>query len=146
MVCLGNICRSPLAQAILESKVDSEKVEVDSAGTSDYHVGHLPDERSLNTGKRFQLDLSKQRGRQFKVSDFDEFDYIFVMDRSNYQDVLSLARNEADKAKVSMILDKVSPNENREVPDPYYGKGEEGFLKVYELLNAACDQIAQELS
>ena len=146
MVCLGNICRSPLAQALLESKVDSDKIMVDSAGTSNYHVGDSPDARSVRIGREFKLDLSAQRGRQFEISDFDEFDQIFVMDRENYSDVISLARNEKDKAKVSMILNKIFPNENRDVPDPYFGEGEEGFLKVYKLLDSSCDQIAKELS
>lgn len=145
MVCLGNICRSPLAEAILKSKVDPAKVEVDSAGTSNYHVGDLPDERSLNTGKRYSLDLSKQRGRQFIISDFDKFDHIFVMDHYNYQDVISLARNEKDKEKVSFILDSLAPNEQKDVPDPYFGEGEEGFLHVYQLLDEACEQIAKKL-
>ena len=146
MVCLGNICRSPLAEAILKSKVDPAKIEVDSAGTSNYHIGQLPDERSINTGKRNQLDLSGQRGRQFTTSDFDTFDHIFVMDRSNYADVLALARNEKDREKVALILDQTHPNENREVPDPYFGEGEAGFDNVYELLNHACGKIAQRLS
>ncbi len=146
MICLGNICRSPLAQAILESKVDSEEVMVDSAGTSNYHVGYLPDERSIRIGKKFNLDLSAQRGRQFEIADFDEFDQIYVMDHENYSDVISLARNEEEKAKISMILNKVFIDENRDVPDPYFGEGEEGFLNVYKLLDTACDRIANELS
>lgn len=143
MVCLGNICRSPLAEGILKSKVNPEKVEVDSAGTSNYHVGDSPDPRSIDTAKRYNLDISKQRGRQFEVSDFDEFDHIFVMDQSNYADVVALARNEKDKEKVALILEKIYPNEFREVPDPYFGKGDEGFEKVFQLLDQACDRIAK---
>lgn len=146
MVCLGNICRSPLAEAILKSKVDPKKVFVDSAGTSNYHIGDSPDQRAINTGKRYNLDLSQQRARQFKVQDFDEFDAIFVMDHSNYQDVISLARNEKDKEKVSLILEKIYPNKQLEVPDPFFGKGEENFPAVYDLLDEACQQIARELS
>jgi protein-tyrosine phosphatase len=146
MVCLGNICRSPLAESILRSKVDSEKVEVDSAGTSNYHVGDLPDERAINTGKRYDLDLSQLRGRQFEVADFDRFDYIYVMDGANYEDVIALARNEKDKEKVSLILDKIHPGESMDVPDPYFGVGNEDFPKVYELLDEACAQIAREVS
>ena len=89
MVCLGNICRSPLAEGILKSKVDSEKVYVDSAGTSDYHVGHSPDPRSVSIAQNRKLDITSQKGRQFKVSDFDAFDHIYVMDMSNYKDVLA---------------------------------------------------------
>lgn len=146
MVCLGNICRSPLAEAILKSKVDTTKVTVDSAGTSDYHIGEAPDKRSISTGKQYNLDLSEQRGRQFQVSDFDDFDRIFVMDKSNYRNVMLLARDENDRNKVSLILEQVYPNQEKDVPDPYFGEGEERFPEVYELLDQACEQIAKELS
>jgi len=143
MVCLGNICRSPLAEGILKSKVDSEKVYVDSAGTSDYHVGHSPDPRSVSIAQNRKLDITSQKGRQFKVSDFDAFDHIYVMDMSNYKDVLAQARNEEDRKKVSLILDEIFPGENVEVPDPYYG-GNDGFGKVYDMLDKACDIIAEK--
>ena len=143
MVCLGNICRSPLAEGILKSKVDPDKVFVDSAGTSDYHVGHSPDPRSVSIAQSRKLDITSQKGRQFKVSDFDEFDHIYVMDMSNYRDVLSLVRNEEDRKKVSLILDEIFPGENVEVPDPYYG-GNDGFGKVYDMLDKACDIIAEK--
>ena len=143
MVCLGNICRSPLAEGILKSKVDSEKVYVDSAGTSDYHVGHSPDPRSVSIAQNRKLDITSQKGRQFKVSDFDAFDHIYVMDMSNYKDVLAQARNEEDRKKVSLILDEIFPGENVEVPDPYYG-GNDGFGKVYDMLDKASDIIAEK--
>lgn len=146
MVCLGNICRSPLAEAVLKSKVDPTKVTVDSAGTSNYHVGEAPDKRAVSTGKRYNLDLSEQRGRQFQVTDFDDYDRIFVMDKSNYRDVIALARDENDKNKVSLILDHLFPNQQKDVPDPYFGEGEERFPEVYELLDQACERIAEELS
>lgn len=145
MVCLGNICRSPLAEGILKSKVDPDKVFVDSAGTSDYHVGHAPDHRSVDIAKLKKLDISSQLGRQFNVSDFDEFDYIYVMDKSNYKDVIAHARNEADKKKVSLILNEIFPGENVEVPDPYYGEND-GFGNVYEMLDEACEVIAKKLN
>lgn len=145
MVCLGNICRSPLAEGILKSKVDPEKVFVDSAGTGDYHIGHAPDKRSIAVAQLNKLDISTQRGRQFQVSDFDEFDYIYVMDRSNYENVLALARNEQDKQKVNLILNEVTPGEDAEVPDPYFGE-EDGFTRVYEMLDKACDRIAAKIS
>lgn len=144
MVCLGNICRSPLAEGLLKSKVDPDKVYVDSAGTGDYHIGHAPDERSVSVARENKLDITSQRGRQFKVSDFDEFDKIYVMDMSNYHDVLSLARNEEDKKKVSLILNEIFPGENVEVPDPYHG-GNEGFNNVYKMLDEACEVIAGKL-
>ena len=143
MVCLGNICRSPLAEGILKSKVDPEKVYVDSAGTRDYHVGHSPDPRSVSIAQNRKLDITSQKGRQFKVSDFDAFDHIYVMDMSNYKDVLAQARNEEDRKKVSLILDEIFPGENVEVPDPYYG-GNDGFGKVYDMLDKACDIIAEK--
>ena len=145
MVCLGNICRSPLAEGVLKSKVDPEKVFVDSAGTGDYHIGHAPDKRSIAVAKSNQLDISTQRGRQFQVSDFDEFDYIYVMDKSNYDKVLALARNEQDKQKVNLILNEVTPGKDAEVPDPYFGE-EDGFTSVYGMLDEACDRIAQKIS
>ena len=144
MVCLGNICRSPLAEGILKSKVDPNKVYIDSAGTSNYHVGHSPDERSVAVAQQNKLDITSQKGRQFKASDFDEFDHIYVMDMSNYHDVVSLARNEEDKKKVKLILNEIFPGENVEVPDPYHG-GNEGFNNVYKMLNEACEVIAKKL-
>lgn len=144
MVCLGNICRSPLAEGILKEKVDKEKVFVDSAGTGDYHIGSSPDPRSIAIAKEKNLDITDQRGRQFGVDDFDSFDCIYVMDNSNFKDVIALARNDDDRAKVELILDKIFPAENVDVPDPYYG-GDEGFSNVYDMLDEACDKIAQEL-
>ena len=144
MVCLGNICRSPLAEGILASKVDSNKVVVDSAGTGHWHIGNHPDPRSIAIAKKYGLDISQQRGRQFSASDFAKFDYIYVMDSSNMENVLSLATTKADNAKVSLILDHIFPNENVDVPDPYYG-GDLGFDTVYQMLNEACEQIEAKL-
>ena len=144
MVCLGNICRSPLAEGILKLKVDSQKYFIDSAGTGSYHLGSPPDSRSIAVSRKNNLDISYQRCRQFGVSDFDEFDIIYVMDNSNKRDVLALARDENDKAKVKMILNEIFPNENVDVPDPYLG-GDQGFEKVYKLLEEACSIIAQKL-
>ena len=144
MVCLGNICRSPLAEGILKLKVDSQKYFIDSAGTGSYHLGSPPDSRSIAVARKNNLDISYQRGRQFGVSDFDEFDIIYAMDNSNKRDVLALARDENDKAKVKMILNEIFPNENVDVPDPYLG-GDQGFEKVYKLLEEACSIIAQKL-
>ena len=145
MVCLGNICRSPLAEGILRSKVDPARVHIDSAGTSDYHIGHPPDERSVSIARDNKLDITAQQGRQFTVEDFDNCDYIYVMDMSNYKDVISLARNKDDKEKVSLILNEIFPGENVEVPDPYYG-GNDGFSKVYEMLDKACNSIAKKIN
>lgn len=144
MVCLGNICRSPLAEGILRSKVDPKMVVVDSAGTAAYHVGEAPDLRSIMTARKHGLNISKLLGRQFRVEDFDDFDKIYVMDHSNYNNVIALARNEEDKAKVDLILNELSPGSNQDVPDPYYG-GDEGFEQVYRLLDTATDTISQKI-
>lgn len=144
MVCLGNICRSPLAESLLRSKVDSKNVTVDSAGTANYHVGQQPDERMTATGKKHGLDLSSLRGRQFTQEDFSQFDHIYVMDNSNYTDVVKLATTEEERAKVTLILDEIMPGENCAVPDPYYG-GDQGFEHVYDLLDQSTDKIAAKL-
>lgn len=144
MVCLGNICRSPLAEGILKSKVNSEDIFVDSAGTGSWHVGQLPDPRSIDIAKVHGLDIANQRGRQFTPKDFLDFDFIFVMDNSNKGDVLQLAQNESDVKKVQLILEELFPNENVDVPDPYYG-GEQGFESVYQMLDKACNEIVKRL-
>lgn len=144
MVCLGNICRSPLAHGILESKLPADRFEVDSAGTGKYHIGSLPDHRSIASASAKGLDITTQRCRQFEVEDFDSFDVIYVMDRSNYDNVVKLARNEADVAKVKMILQDENSETFKEVPDPYWGEAKD-FDEVYTLLEAACDKIASNL-
>lgn len=144
MVCLGNICRSPLAEGILQSKLPRDKFIVDSAGTGNWHVGRQPDSRSIAIAKLRGLDISKQKGRQFTAKDFESNDYIFVMDNSNYKDVIQLAPNQEAKAKVSLILNDLFPNENVDVPDPYYGM-EDGFSNVYGMLDEVCEIIAERL-
>ena len=144
MVCLGNICRSPLAQGILESKVNPDEIYVDSAGTAGYHVGNRPDTRSIKVAQKNGLDISHQTCRRFTVNDFNKFDFIYAMDFSNYQNILDLARTDADRNKVQMILNEIYPNSNRSVPDPYYGGGS-GFDDVYEMLEAACEVISGKL-
>ena len=143
MVCLGNICRSPLAEGIMRSKLSNNFI-VDSAGTGGWHAGELPDKRSIATAKNKGLDITNQRARQFKISDFESFDYIYVMDNSNYKDVVALAPNEEAKSKVKLILNEIFPGENVDVPDPYYG-GQDGFENVFNMLNEACDVIAGKL-
>ncbi|HBY67077.1 MAG: protein-tyrosine-phosphatase [Flavobacteriaceae bacterium] len=144
MVCLGNICRSPLAEGLLKSKVDTSNIYVTSAGTGHWHVGDQPDPRSIAVAKKNGLNITDQRGRQFKAEDFNEFDYIFVMDNSNKENVLKLAKTEEDKAKVQLILDEIFPGENVDVPDPYYG-GDSGFDNVYNMLDEACEKIANRI-
>ncbi|MBT0608583.1 low molecular weight protein-tyrosine-phosphatase [Aequorivita echinoideorum] len=145
MVCLGNICRSPLAEGILKSKVDTTKVYVDSAGTGHWHVGDLPDKRSIAIGQKNKIDITSQRGRQFSKKDFDEFDHIYVMDNSNKKNVLALAEDDHQRDKVKLILDEIFPGENVDVPDPYLG-GNEGFENIYKMLDEACIKIAKKLS
>lgn len=146
MVCLGNICRSPLAEGILRDKTNKLGIPVfiDSAGTSNYHTGEHPDKRTIANALKNGVDVSKLKARQFKVSDFDEFDTIFVMDSSNYTNVIELARNKKDIEKVELILNRIHPKSNMAVPDPYFG-GEEGFQTVFNLLDKACDTIASSL-
>ena len=139
MVCLGNICRSPLAQGILESKINSNTV-VDSAGTAAYHVGNPPDPRSIAVAKQNGIRISQFRARKFTREDFKNFNHIYVMDQSNYKDVIGLAETRAEQEKVSLLL----PDE-KEVPDPYYG-GPEGFESCYSLLDDACTQIVKKLN
>lgn len=144
MVCLGNICRSPLAEGLLASKLPKETFLVDSAGTGNYHVGKQPDQRSILVAKKNGLDITNQKARQFSPKDFDLFDYIYVMDSSNYDTVISLAKDENQKAKVDMILNYLFPGENVDVPDPYYGL-QNGFDMVYEMLDETCDILAKQL-
>ena len=147
MVCLGNICRSPLADGLMRKKVQENKLDVyvDSAGTANYHVGGAPDERMTQTARRKGVDISKLKARQFVVSDFDAFDIIYVMDKSNYQNVIDLARNENDIVKVKLILDELGYAASiQEVPDPYYG-GQDGFEHVFDLLDQSTDIILNKL-
>lgn len=146
MVCLGNICRSPLAEGILRQKLienNLQHIEIDSAGTSDFHVGDAPDKRTQSNALNHGIDLSKLRGRQFQTKDFDTFDTIYVMDKSNRTNVLNLSKTENDRKKVKLILSEIDGKDN-EVPDPYYG-GPEGFENVFQLLNSACNNIIQKL-
>jgi len=144
MVCLGNICRSPLAEGILAHKTQHLRLEVDSAGTAGYHIGKLPDSRSIEIASKYNIDLTKQRARQFNRTDFDKFDVIYAMDTNNYAHLISLASNDEEQNKVRMILNEINPNSCKSVPDPYYG-GENGFQDVYTMLEKACDKIVQNI-
>ena len=146
MVCLGNICRSPVAEGIMRSKAEKYElnITVDSAGTSNYHIGQNPDPRSVENAKKKGLDISKLKARQFSRADFDRFDHIYVMDISNYNDVMELARDDQDRKKVELILNALYPDSNMSVPDPYYG-GDHGFDNVFMLLDNACEVIAGSL-
>ena len=144
MVCLGNICRSPLAEGILKNKTQNLDVFVDSAGTASYHVGNLPDSRSVEIANKNGIDLTDQRARQFSEKDFDDFDKIYAMDTNNYSNIISLARDQSDRDKVDVILNELTPKSYDSVPDPYYGAGD-GFQIVYDMLDNACDAIVRKL-
>lgn len=142
MVCLGNICRSPLAEGILRSKI-STKHTVESAGTISFHEGEHPDRRSISTAKLHGIDISKQRAQYFEKKFFDKFDKIFCMDVKNYQDVISLAESDAQRNKVSMILEEAGNHGKAEVPDPYYGTIQD-FENVFQMLDNACEVITEK--
>jgi protein-tyrosine phosphatase len=144
MVCLGNICRSPLAQGILESKLPSHSFYVDSAGTANYHAGNPPDSRSIAIAQSNGISISNQTARPFKVSDFDTFNIIYAMDNSNLKNIAKLARNMSDLAKVKLILEIDERAENKNVPDPYYNEFS-GFKIVFQLLDNATSIIANQL-
>lgn len=144
MVCLGNICRSPLAEGILKSKITTSNIFVDSAGTGAWHSGELPDKRSIAIAKKYGIDLTDQRARLFIVDDFKRFDKIYVMDKSNYINVCRLAPLNDYIDKVELILNESNPGKDLEVPDPYYG-GNQGFENVYQMLNEACDKIKEKI-
>ncbi len=146
MVCLGNICRSPLAEGVLKETAKREGLDiyVDSAGTAAYHAGERPDRRSQEVARKHGIDISNQRARQFEREDFALFDRIYVMDKSNYDDVVSLADTREDAAKVEMILNTVYPGKDLSVPDPYYG-GNDGFEKVFQMLDNSCKKVVETI-
>ncbi|TNF49129.1 MAG: low molecular weight phosphotyrosine protein phosphatase [Bacteroidetes bacterium] len=147
MVCLGNICRSPMADGILRKKVNDLNLDVtvDSAGTAGYHIGEKPDPRMRQTARSFGVDIEGLRARQFSRQDFKDFDLIYAMDKSNLKNILSLAESESDRNKVKLILNELYPGQDREVPDPYYG-GEQGFIEVYTMLDQATDIIIKQIT
>lgn len=138
MVCLGNICRSPLAEGIMRHLAEADGLhwEIDSAGTGNWHVGDPPDARSVKEARKHGIDISGLRGRQFHVNDFAYFDRIYVMDLDNYRDVIRKAHSEADKNKVQLLLPDQQP-----VPDPWYDDAL--FAPVYEMIYNACNTIVK---
>jgi len=142
MVCLGNICRSPMAEGIMKSKLPDNFI-VDSAGTISLHEGEAPDERAIQTAKLHGIDISQQKSRPIQPQNLEDFDFIFCMDKSNLRNVKALATSEKQLQKISLILNILEDENITEVPDPYYG-GREGFEKVYQMLNKACDKWAEK--
>ena len=142
MVCLGNICRSPLAEGILRNKISNLNVTVDSAGTAGYHIGSKPDPRAIDIAKKNNIDISTLRARKFERSDFINFDKIYVMDKNNFNDVIDLAENKDQTSKVILITDVIDSDSF--VPDPYYGDLAD-FEKVFNLLEKICQKIANQI-
>lgn len=148
MVCLGNICRSPVAEGVLRQRLSEAGINhiiVDSAGTSGWHNGEHPDRRSTLNAKQNGVDISKQISRKFNSSDFEIFDVIYVMDQSNYNDVTSLSSDPSHLKKVRLLLNEITPGSNMAVPDPYYG-GDDGFQNVFNLIDQACTRIVERIS
>lgn len=142
MVCLGNICRSPLAEGILKSKCESLKLNwiVDSAGTAGYHVGEAPHYLSQKIAKQNGINISNQQCRKFVKEDILKYDIIYVMDTENYNDVKNICGNIWNEKKVDLLLNVIYKNENRNVPDPWFGK-EEDFIKVFDMIDECCNAI-----
>ena len=144
MICLGNICRSPLAEGILQDKIVKNNLNwtVDSAGTGGWHVGELPDHRSVAIARKYHIDLTRQRARQFQREDLDAFDLILAMDKSNLRYILKYAETDEQRAKARLILNFSRPQSDFEVPDPYY---DNSFELVYGLLDEACEGVISNL-
>ncbi len=146
-VCLGNICRSPLAEGTFRAHVEAaglgEHFEIDSAGTGGYHAGEGPDPRSVAEARKNGLDISGQRARKLVAADLDRFAYVVVMDDSNRRNTLRLARTPAQAARVSRLLDEVHGGPS-EVPDPYYG-GPDGFTHVWNLVDDATGALLKRI-
>lgn len=139
MVCLGNICRSPIAHGVMQHLVNQEGLnwKIDSAGTGSWHIGKMPDYRSIEVAKKHGINISDQKARQFNPSDFQNFDLIYVMDKNNYADIVSLTNNANESAKVQLFI------KNEPVPDPYMDDAL--FGPVYQLISAQCEKLLQTL-
>ncbi|MDH5034134.1 MULTISPECIES: low molecular weight protein-tyrosine-phosphatase [Chryseobacterium] len=144
MVCLGNICRSPLAEGIMKAKLPDHYM-VDSAGTISMHEGEHPDKRAIKTAANHYIDISRQRSRPITRKDFETFDKIYCMDIAVMEDVVSKTKNEEERQKVSLFLEVLGDHKNAEVPDPYWGDMKD-FEKVFQLLDKGCEAIKNQLS
>lgn len=142
MVCLGNICRSPLAEGILQHKARQAGLSwtVDSAGTNGYHVGEAPHRLSQKVASLNGVDISQQRARRFSAADFDQFDKIYAMAGDVVEEMKWLAKNQFQADKVELLMNELHPGSDMDVPDPWYGT-EPGYHEVYEMIDAACDRI-----
>ena len=146
-VCMGNICRSPTAEGVFRHVVKqrnlSDQIEIDSAGTHAYHIGESPDSRSQSTALSRGVDLSAQRARKAITEDFERFDYIIAMDRSNFENLKQLGDG-ADLTKLHLFMDFASDWDNEEVPDPYYG-GANGFEQVFDMVQSASEGLLEHI-
>jgi protein-tyrosine phosphatase len=145
MVCLGNICRSPLAEGILAEKATQQNLNwtVDSAGTNGLHTGETPHKLSQKVALKNGIDISKQISRKFVAADFDHYDKIYVMAADVLHDVKKIAGNKFDETKIDFFLNELTPNKNDNVPDPWYGE-EDGYEVVFELINKTCNVIIEK--
>lgn len=144
VVCLGNICRSPLGEAILQQKADEAGLNwtVESAGTNKYHIGEPPHHLSQKVAMMNGLDISSQRARRFVPDDFEKFDKIFAMARDVREDIIDMAGDRLDPSKLELFLEKLHPGKQKDVPDPWYGP-EPGYHDVYRLIEEAADAIIE---
>ena len=144
MVCLGNICRSPLAEGVLKEKVKKAGLnwKVDSAGTNGYHIGEPPHRLSQKVAQKRGIDISTQQCRNFSKHDFDDFDKIYAMSADIMEEIKVLGKDRYDASKVDLLLNACYPGQNMDVPDPWFGT-EAGYHKVYEMIELACEAIVQ---
>ncbi len=142
MVCLGNICRSPLAEGILQEKAKQAGLNwtVHSAGTNGYHTGEAPHHLSIKVAAENGIDISKQRSRKFTAADFDQYDRIYAMAEDVLDDMKQIAKRSFSEQKAKLLLEELYPGQNRDVPDPWYGP-EAGYHAVFALIEKACNQI-----
>jgi protein-tyrosine phosphatase len=148
MVCLGNICRSPMAHGLLQHKVTLHQLdwEIDSAGTTGYHKGELPDKRAIACMKRHGIDITFQQSRPITAADLRYYDLIYVMDHSNLNDVSEMARTETELEKIFLVMSLANEKHPEDVPDPYFGAGDYGFETVYKMLDQATDKLIEKYS
>ena len=145
MVCLGNICRSPLAEGILQHKVNEAGLswKVESAGTNSYHIGEPPHHLSQKVAQLNGINICDQRARRFKPSDLEEYDLLYAMSKDVIDDMKSMAGNNWQQEKVKLLMDELHPGQQKDVPDPWYGP-EPGYHEVYKMIEAACDKILKK--
>ncbi len=145
MVCLGNICRSPLAEGILQNKAFTAGLtwSIESAGTNSYHTGEPPHPLSQKVAKLNGIDISKQRARRFTATDFEVYDKIYALAEDVMEDMKRIAGKKFDASKVALLMDELYPGENMDVPDPYYGS-EAGYHQVYKMIDEVCDEIIEK--